>query len=133
MLVNLFYFSIFSWIIYDYLISKFFKIKYCFSPKEYKKFIIQDEYYEKILKRVKNITRDGYTKKKVPKDLDSIVIGSGIGGLTCAALLSKVGKKVLVLEQHYMQDAHTFEDKGYEFDTEFIILEILKRERLFLI
>ena len=75
--------------------------------------------YQKILKRVKNITRDGYTRKKVPENLDAIVIGSGIGGLTCAALLSKVGKKVLVLEQHYIAGGctHTFEDKGYEFDT----------------
>ena len=31
---------------------------------------------------------------------DAIVIGSGLGGLTCAATLSKKGKKVLVLEQH---------------------------------
>lgn len=31
---------------------------------------------------------------------DAIVIGSGLGGLTCGATLSKKGKKVLVLEQH---------------------------------
>ena len=51
--------------------------------------------------------------------MDAIVIGSGIGGLTTAALLSRIGKKVLVLEQHYIAGGctHTFEDKGYEFDT----------------
>ena len=38
--------------------------------------------------------------KLVPKQLDAIVIGSGMGGLTCAALMSRAGKKVLVLEQH---------------------------------
>lgn len=37
---------------------------------------------------------------KVPDDLDAIVIGSGMGGLSTAAILSKAGKKVLVLEQH---------------------------------
>lgn len=32
-------------------------------------------------------------------DYDVVIIGSGIGGLTCGALLSKEGMKVLVLEQ----------------------------------
>lgn len=66
-----------------------------------------------------NINRDGYSKRKIPEDLDAIVIGSGIGGLTTAALLSRIGKKVLVLEQHYIAGGctHCFEDGGYEFDT----------------
>lgn len=34
------------------------------------------------------------------RERDVIVIGSGIGGLTCAALLAKRGMNVLVLEQH---------------------------------
>lgn len=46
------------------------------------------------------------------------MIGSGIGGLTTAALLSKAGKKVLVLEQHDQAGGccHTFVEKGFEFD-----------------
>ena len=36
----------------------------------------------------------------MPEKLDAIVIGSGIGGLTTAAIMSGAGKKVLVLEQH---------------------------------
>ena len=46
---------------------------------------------------------------------DAIVIGSGIGGLTVAALLSKLyQKQVLVLEQHFTAGGftHTFERKG---------------------
>ncbi len=63
--------------------------------------------------------RNGFSKKKIPKNIDTIIIGSGIGGLTCAGLLSKVGQRVLVLEQHYIAggSTHAFDDKGYEFDT----------------
>jgi 2-polyprenyl-6-methoxyphenol hydroxylase-like FAD-dependent oxidoreductase len=39
---------------------------------------------------------------QVPDDIDCIVIGSGIGGLTCAGMLSRAGKRCLVLEQHYI-------------------------------
>ena len=42
--------------------------------------------------------RDRFMAKKVPQDLDVIVIGSGIGGLSCAAFLSRIGKRCLVLE-----------------------------------
>jgi all-trans-retinol 13,14-reductase len=50
---------------------------------------------------------------------DVIVIGSGIGGLTAAALLSKLYKKrVLVLEQHFVAGGltHEFHRHGYHFD-----------------
>ena len=46
---------------------------------------------------------------------DVIVIGSGIGGLTCAALLSKFyRKRVLVLEQHFTVGGftHGFDRQG---------------------
>ena len=47
-----------------------------------------------------NCIISGFSKDKVPEKLDAIVIGSGIGGLTTAAIMSGAGKKVLVLEQH---------------------------------
>lgn len=50
---------------------------------------------------------------------DYIVIGSGIGGLSAAAMLSQCyNYKVLVLESHYLLGgcAHTFERGGFKFD-----------------
>jgi all-trans-retinol 13,14-reductase len=50
---------------------------------------------------------------------DAIVIGSGLGGLVAAALLSRHGKqRVLVLERHYRLGGytHTFTRPGYEWD-----------------
>ena len=60
-----------------------------------------------------------YKKKLVPNNLDVIVVGSGIGSLTTAGLLAKCGKKVLVLEQHYIAGGttHSFEHKGIEHET----------------
>lgn len=60
-----------------------------------------------------------YKKKfKVEDNHDTIVIGSGIGGLTTAAFLAKEGQKVLVLERHYTAGGftHVFKRKGYEWD-----------------
>ena len=46
------------------------------------------------------VIKQGFNIKNVPSDLDAVIVGSGIGGLVTAALMSKAGKKVLVLEQH---------------------------------
>ncbi|KAK7134228.1 hypothetical protein R3I93_017592 [Phoxinus phoxinus] len=64
------------------------------------------------------VLKQGFTKEKIPKDLDAIIIGSGIGGMTAAATMAKSGKKVLVLEQHDVAGGccHTFTEKGFEFD-----------------
>jgi len=77
---------------------------------------------------------DAYTKSrflpgKFLKDPDVIVIGSGMGGNTVSSILSRFGKKVLLLEHHDKLGGctHTFswsrantDDDGYttcEFDT----------------
>ena len=65
------------------------------------------------------LKRGGSAKKlEAAADADVIVIGSGLGGLSSAAVLSKAGYKVVVLEQHDVIGGatHTFEDGGYEFD-----------------
>lgn len=52
-------------------------------------------------------------------EADVVVIGSGIGGLCCAALLARYGEDVLLLESHDRPGgaAHSFEIKGYKFDS----------------
>ena len=60
-----------------------------------------------------------YKQAEIAGDFDAIVIGSGMGGLTVAALLAKHGgKRVLVLERHYTAGGftHSFRRPGYEWD-----------------
>ena len=49
---------------------------------------------------------------------DAIIIGSGMGGLTTAALLALNGKRVLVLEKHFKIGGwtHTFRRDSFEWD-----------------
>lgn len=39
-------------------------------------------------------------------DYDVVVVGAGIGGLTCGSLFAKRGYRVLVLEQHFQVGGH---------------------------
>ena len=88
-------------------------------PKQYKsKNLKINEKVNLVTNRV-SIDRDRYSKKKIPQNLDTIIIGSGIGGLSLGAFLARVGKKVLVLEQHYIAGGctHSFEEKDIEHET----------------
>ena len=51
--------------------------------------------------------------------VDVVVIGSGIGGLCCAALCARAGREVLLLEAHAQPGgaAHGFERRGYQFES----------------
>jgi len=50
---------------------------------------------------------------------DTVVIGSGSGGLTAAVALARAGQKVLVCEQHEIPGGwtHSFTMEGYKFST----------------
>lgn len=55
----------------------------------------------------------------VPSEADVVVIGAGLGGLCCAALLARYGLSVVVVESHGIAGgaAHSFERNGYHFDS----------------
>lgn len=59
-----------------------------------------------------------YKRYKGTDRFDCIIIGSGISGLALASMLSKAGKKVLVLEKHYTPGGytHTFTRDDWEWD-----------------
>lgn len=68
----------------------------------------------------RSLIRKKISEKNIPTDIDTIIIGSGMGGLSCAAILARRGRKVLVLEQH--EDVagggtHQFDLNGYRFDS----------------
>lgn len=44
---------------------------------------------------------DRSTIQDQEEEYDVIVIGSGVGGLSCGSLLATAGRKVLVVESHY--------------------------------
>ena len=55
----------------------------------------------------------------VPSEVDVVVIGSGLAGLSCAALLSHCDKKTVVLEAHDAPGgaAHSWTRKGFHFES----------------
>ena len=59
-----------------------------------------------------------YSKDIIKDHYDAIIIGSGMSGLTSAALLAMEGKSVLILEKHFKVGGftHTFSRENYEWD-----------------
>jgi len=59
-----------------------------------------------------------YRASRLSDPYDALIIGSGMGGLTTAALLADMGWKVAVFEQHYTAGGytHSYERNGYEWD-----------------
>ena len=57
-------------------------------------------------------------RSEIP-NTEVVVIGAGIGGLCCAALLAKYGYKVVVCESHDIAGGagHAFERQGFQFDS----------------
>jgi len=57
-------------------------------------------------------------RPKAEDEYDVIIVGSGIGGLVCGALLSKRGYKTLILEQHYLVGGYctSFSRSGFTFN-----------------
>jgi all-trans-retinol 13,14-reductase len=72
-----------------------------------------------------------YKQTEVDERWDAIVVGSGLGGLTSAALLAELGKRVLVLERHYVHGGftHVFKRKGWEWDVGVHYVGEVHRER----
>lgn len=72
---------------------------------------------------VNKVSKPSNTKKAPSDSYDVVVVGSGIGGLTSAAMLSLYGYSVAVLESHYAPGgaAHGFtvstEEGDFHFDT----------------
>ena len=66
-------------------------------------------------KRAKSLGHTAYSREKMPDGpIDAVIIGSGQGGLNCAAVLSQFGKRVVVFEQHEVTGggAHCFAVDG---------------------
>jgi len=51
-------------------------------------------------------------------EYDVAIIGSGVGGLTCGALLAQQRKRVIILEKHISAGGYaaSFKRKGFIFD-----------------
>lgn len=48
----------------------------------------------------RGLGHDRWSASAAPADVDVVVIGSGMAGLSCASMLASFGRRVLVLEQH---------------------------------
>lgn len=93
-------------------------LKMCCKSSDARSKTVENDVCDEPSKQEKASIRQKYTPKKIPDGIDTIVIGSGMGGLSCAAILARLGHKVLVLEQHNDVaggGTHQFDLGGYRF------------------
>ena len=59
-----------------------------------------------------------FDHKKIPQKCDVVIVGAGVGGLTCACYLAKAGAKVVLVEKHYVPGGYcsSFTRGKYYFD-----------------
>ena len=69
-------------------------------------------------KRAEKETGRPWSTRSPDHAWDYVVVGSGMGGMTTAAMLARLGRRVLVLEQHYVPGGftHTFRRKRWRWD-----------------
>jgi all-trans-retinol 13,14-reductase len=75
---------------------------------------------ESLVSSRRELLHNKYKKSKIPEVVYIVIVGSGMGGLSCAAILARMNRKVVVLEQHddvCGGGTHTFDLKGYRFDS----------------
>jgi len=101
-----------GYLFYDYLKRE----KRTKLPKNYLNILPANEVARRSITKP---NRNRFTVRKVPPQLDTIIIGSGISGLSTAAFLAKTCQRVLVLDQHDIAggSTHAFTDHGFEYDT----------------
>nr|MQY69264.1 FAD-dependent oxidoreductase [Bacillota bacterium] len=74
------------------------------------------------MQKKENVYRDsqdpGSSVQDPVSSYDVVIIGAGVGGLTCASLLAKAGLRVLVVEQSSRPGGYvgSFTRKGFTFD-----------------
>ena len=63
--------------------------------------------------------KDRFSRRKIPSNVDVIIIGSGIAGLINGCMLAENGNTVLVIEQHYVAGGtlHEYHDQGLYWET----------------
>jgi all-trans-retinol 13,14-reductase len=74
---------------------------------------------QKPILNIPDPSRDRFIHRKIPENIDVIIIGSGIAGLINGCMLAENGNTVLVLEQHYVAGGtlHQYEDQGFTWET----------------
>jgi len=68
--------------------------------------------------KTKTLSARSYGRTSSDGPWDVIIVGSGMAGMTCAAMLGRLGRRVLVLEQHHVPGGmtHVFRREGFSWD-----------------